>query len=105
MVSQATGGSRRARKRQRKEPAAQTNKPEFWMLPAGTKQKILTTISSDVQAGVSYWRYTLIQVESCKKRRCLCLVLALWHGMVVVVAKATDSAGAGSWHCGHLFYF
>jgi hypothetical protein len=48
MVSQATGGSRRARKRQRKEPAAQTNKPEFWMLPAGAKQNILTAISSDV---------------------------------------------------------
>jgi hypothetical protein len=58
MVSQATGGSRRVRKRQRKEPAAQTNKPGFWMLPAGAKQKILTTISSDVQAGVSYSRYT-----------------------------------------------
>ena len=36
-------------------------------------------------------------------RRNVDLGVVAWHGMVA--AKATNSAGAGSWHCGHVFYF
>ena len=58
MVSQATGVGRRARKRQLNEQVADANKPEFRILPAGAKQNVLAAISSDVQAGISYLRYT-----------------------------------------------
>jgi hypothetical protein len=49
----------RKRKRQQQEDnAISADTPEFWVLPPGSRQSIMTAISDDVQAGVSYTRYT-----------------------------------------------
>ena len=49
--------TKRARKKQR-TTVASTSKPEFWIMPPGMQQKVLTTIANDVQNGVSHSRYT-----------------------------------------------
>ena len=49
--------SRRLRKRQKQQQQA-ANKPEFWVLPPGSKQKLMRTMAADIEAGVTYTRYT-----------------------------------------------
>ena len=49
--------SRRLRKRQKQQQQA-TNKPEFWVLPPGSKQELMRTMAADIEAGVTYTRHT-----------------------------------------------
>ena len=47
--------ARRQRKLQKQQ---QANKPEFWVLPPGSKQELLRTMAEDRAAGVTYTRHT-----------------------------------------------
>ena len=49
--------TRRQRKRQRQQQQRAT-KPEFWVLPPGSKQALLRTMAEDRAAGVTYTRHT-----------------------------------------------
>jgi hypothetical protein len=54
MVQQkARQSGRKQRAKKQKTCTAQSSAPEFWVLPPGSEQKIMGTLSDDQQAGVS----------------------------------------------------
>ena len=114
MVSQATGGSRRARKRQRKDPAQN----EIFSQGRYSKRNILTAISRYFQVPKAKYSHGYFQRRaSC----CFCLLYCILLLVIVIhgpggiaqeakvprvctvacgmaTSKSKDGDGASSWH-------